>query len=290
MSVREWRELARINRHQAGESPDLERRFIITLNNPDTNSAVMVQAVGVPFGTQHPEYAPALCYDVEVNEGYEGNRYWAELIARYRVPDNAQLSALELLPWLRPDVWSFQSQGVSVPALSYFDGDTQKPLTNSANDYVEGLTVDEAQQKIVVRANRLAFPSALAAAVTNCVNSGPYLGWPADHVKVQGISAEQATEVVNGQEARYWRITSELLARQTGWNLLIPDVGFNYLDGGQRKRATVKGPDSEDLPSANPVALNGSGGLKAVGSPPDILTRRVYRQVSFESYFGTPPP
>jgi hypothetical protein len=286
MSVREWRELPRVNTQRIGESPQLERRFVATLNNPDTPASTVITTIGCTFGSVHPDVTFALCYEVEVNEAYEGNRYWHEAIARYAIPDVQGRSAA-LLPWLRPDVWKFSTQGVAVPALFYYDGSTQKPLVNSANDYFEGLTVDEAQQKITIQSNRQAFPSALAAAVTNTVNGGAYLGFAADCVKVQGISAEPAVELVNGQEARYWKITSELLARQTGWNLLLPDVGFNYLDGGVKKRATVKGPDSEDLPSSNPIALNGSGAL-ATGLPA-ILTRRVYRQVSMSQYFGTPP-
>lgn len=290
MSVLALRELPRINRQRIGESVDYERRFVLTLNDPDTPSAVMVTAAGVEFMSPHPEFAAAKVYDVEVNEAYEGNRYHAELIARYQVPQSDQASALALLPWLRPDEWSFQTQGVAVPALVYFDNtDALKPLTNSAGDFFEGLTVDEAQQKIIIRANRFEFPSALAAAVTNCINDAPYLGFAAGCVKVQGISAQQRTEIVGGIEARFWQITSELLGRQTGWNLQIPDVGFNYLSGSVRLRATVKGPDSEDLPSSNPVPLNGSGGLQTAGTPPAILNRRIYREIDMSVYFGTPP-
>jgi hypothetical protein len=196
---------------------------------------------------------------------------------------------LDLLPWLRADVWKFTTQGVAVPALFYYDGNTQKPLTNSAGDYFEGLTVDEAQQKITIQANRQVFPSALAAAITNCVNASPYLGFATDCVKVQGISGELATEVIDDEEVYYWKITSELLARQTGWNLLLPDVGFNFIQGGERKRAFVRGPDNELIASANPVPLNGQGGIVTGGGFPAILNRRVYRQINMSEFFGTPP-
>jgi hypothetical protein len=108
-------------------------------------------------------------------------------------------------------------------------------------------------------------------------------------VKVQGISGEQATEQVNGQEVRYWKITSELLGRQSGWNLLLPDVGFNYIEGSVKKRADVEGPDGEQVASANPIALNGSGGKQSGATLPAILTRRVYKRIAMSTYFGTPP-
>jgi hypothetical protein len=288
MSVHSWRELPRTVTHLIGASPEFERRFVATLNNPDTNAGLVIATIGCQHYSPHPEYPFARCYEVEVNESFEGNRYWHEVIARYKIPEAEELD-IDLLPWLRPDVWKFQTQGVAVPALSYYDGSTQKPLTNSAGDYVEGLLVDEAQQKITITSNRQQFPSTLAAAVTNCVNDGSYLGFPQDGVKVQGISGEQATEQVNGQEVRYWKITSELLGRQTGWNLLLPDVGFNYIDGGVKKRADVEGPDGEQVPSANPIALDGNGGKQAGGALPAILTRRVYKRISMSQYFGTPP-
>lgn len=286
MSVLAWRELARTATHLIGASPEFERRFVATLNNPDTTVTAVVSAIGCAHGTPHPEISAATCYELISNEAYEGNRYWHEIVAKYRISDQEDE---DLLPWLRPDIWKFQTQGVAVPALFYYDGTTQKALTNSAGDYFEGLTVDEAQQKITIQSNRQQFPSALAAAVTNCVNEATYLGFSQDCVKVQGISGERVVEVINGQDVEYWKITSELLGRQTGWNLLLPDVGFNFIDGGTRKRAYVEGPDGEDIPSANPVPLNGSGGMVAGSGFPAILNRRVYRRISMSQYFGTPP-
>lgn len=290
MSVNSWRELPRTATHLIGSSPEFERRFVATLNDPDTNASTVVAAVGAQHGTAHPEIAAATCYEVTVNEAYESNRYWHEVVAKYRIPTAGE-QAIGLLPWLRPDVWKFATQGVAVPALYYWDGATQKPLTNSAGDPFEGLTVDEAQEKVTITSNRQTFPSALAAAVTNCINSVAYLGFAQDCVKVQGISGEQVVEQVGGVEVRYWKVTSELLCRQTGWNLLIPDVGFNYILGGQRTRAWVKGPppDNEQLPSSNPVALDGSGMVKADGELPAILTRRVYKRINLTQYFGNPP-
>ena len=125
--------------------------------------------------------------------------------------------------------------------------------------------------------------------MTNCVNESGYLGFAQDCVKVQGISGELVVEVVNGQDVKYWKITSELLGRQTGWNLMLPDIGFNFIEGSTKKRAFVKGPDGEDLPSANPIALNGSGGMQPGSSVPAILTRRVYKRITMSDYFGAPP-
>jgi len=211
-------------------------------------------------------------------------RFFVNVVAKYAV---RQSQSTSITPLDRGDTWKFSTQGVAVPALYYFDGQTIKPLTNSAGDYFEGLMVDEAQQKITITANRLSFPSSIAAAITNCTNASTYLGFAPGHVKVQGISGEWATEVVDDVTYGYWKVTVELLARQTGWDLLIPDVGFNFLEGGDKRRAYVKGPDGENIATANPVALNGAGGMQAGGALPAVLTRQIYRRVDFYSYFGS---
>lgn len=290
MAVIQQNELPRTYQHRFGEAPTAERRIICTLDTPETPPDVIVTAAGVLHGTVHPEAALAATrvHHVEVNEMYEGSRYHVEVVAQYEIPKSG-LADFTLPPWSRPDLWSFQTQGVAVPAFFYFDGTTQKPLTNSAHDYYEGLTVDEAQQKVVIRGARQNFPSSIAAAITNCVNDGTYLGGPANTWKCQGISGEVDYEIINGTSIKYWKVTVELLFRQTGWDLLLPDVGFNYIAGGEKKRAMVyDDKNAEWIASANPVSLNGSGGISAAAAPA-ILTRRIYRQVAFNTYFGTPP-
>ncbi len=281
--------------HKFGDSPDFTRTIRVELFAP-VSAGLLVQLTGTTHGSPHPDASFAKCVDVQVTESLIENPVEnptpgapppaiiaATIVAKYEIGDDPGV-----LPWQRADVWKFQTQGVAVPALFYYDGTTQKPLTNSANDYFEGLLVDEAQQKVTIMSNRQTFPSALAAAVTNCVNDGVYLGFAQDCIKVQGISGERVEEEINGQKVHYWKITSELLARQTGWNLLLPDIGWNYIEGGEKKRASVKGPDGEEIPSANPIGLNGSGGKNTTGVP-TVLNRRVYKRISMSSYFGTPP-
>jgi hypothetical protein len=105
-----------------------------------------------------------------------------------------------------------------------------------------------------------------------------------------GISGQQASEVVNDAEVRYWQVSAELIYRQSGHNLLLPNVGFNFLDSGVKKRAYVKDPDSgEKVPCTTPVPLTSSGGIKGDNAEPDILVRRVYPETDFSNFFGTPP-
>jgi hypothetical protein len=290
MAVISYRELARNNTHRFGESPIYRRQFVCTLDTPETASTDMVTACGVAHGAAHPEWALMLVHNLELEEQYEGSRYHALLTAEYELPAAGEVeqSSWTPSPLTRPDEWSFQTQGAAVPAFFYFDGATKKPLTNSAYDFYQGLTVDEAQTKVIITGNRATFPSAIAAAVTNCVNGSAYLGGGENTWKCQGISGTVKYELVNSVQIKYWEVKAELLYRQTGWNLLLPDIGFNYLEGGEKKRATVKDEENgEYVASANPVALNGSGAQTS--GAPAILNRRIYKQIDFSSYFGTPP-
>lgn len=276
--------------HKFGEAPTAERKFIVTVDAP-TATQDIISAVGITHTAAHPEYAYLLMLDASLTET---DRHHVEITYRYELP---QQEDLDPNPLARPDVWTFSTGGSQVPALTYYHGTGNadiRPLQNSAKEYVEGLTTLEAEVRASISGNRSAFPLADAAAVTNAINSTSYLGGAAYTWQCAGIGGQQATEVVNGTEIRYWQITVELVYRRSGWNLLIPDVGWNYLEGGQLKRAWVRDPEtSEKIASGTPRALNTDGTLKAEGEAPSILGGgsglRVFPAVNFSTYFGTPP-
>lgn len=290
MGVASWRELPRENKFRFGESRDLKREIVLTHDNdgPPTGSQI-VAATSIEIGVDHPEYTGVKCIEAEVTEGYEGSQYHSLLVARYGFPSGGvdQLVA----PLSRPAIWSFQTQGAVVPAFFYYDqagNASTKPLTNSAFDFFESLQTDEAQCKVVISENQATFPSSLAIALTNTINSTSWIGGATHCWKCQGITGELAYEEWSGTVYRFWRVKVEILYRQTGWPLQLPDVGFNYIDGGQKRRAVVFDfENAEWVASPGPVGLDGSGGL-TLGAPA-ILTRRVHREVDFNSYFASPP-
>jgi hypothetical protein len=308
MSVVSHHELPRSGTLKLGGIPDLSRRFVCVVSNPTTTTfAECQQAVGVSVGSDHPEFTGASCTQIEFNEALDGNRFHVEVICQYgsafsdAEPDPEVDPTFDPNPLLRPDIWTFETQGVAVPALYYYDANsnvTQKPLTNSAYDYFENLLVDEAQTRVTVTGNRIQFPATQAAALTNVINSSPWLGAPAHHWKCQGVSAtlkyEEITVPADGggvakAVVRFWEISTTLMYRQGGWNLLLPDVGFNYLAGGQKRRAmTFDFENAEWIPSPVPMGLDGSGN-QTFGTPA-ILTRRIYRAIDFNQYFSVPPP
>ena len=287
MAIISYREvIPRTASHKFGESPTAERKYIITVDEP-TPTQNLVNAVGILHASAHPEFSYLKCLNIQVTET---DRHHAEITYSYELPKQEELDPN---PLARPDVWSFSTGGSQVPALVYYDGSgnsNKKPLQNTAKDFFEGLTTLEAEVRASISGNRPTFPLANAAAVTNSVNSSSYLGGAAHTWLCAGISGQQATEVVNDVELRYWQITVELVYRASGHDLLLPNVGWNYLEGGEKKRVWVKDPESgEKVASGSPRALTNEGGLKADDQEPDILTRRVYPEANFSTYFGTPP-
>lgn len=271
--------------HQFGSSPTAERRFVVTVDSPDTPTQQIINAAGIIHLSPHPEYTYLSCTNATITEN-SPTPYHAEVAYSYSVPEQSERQPN---PLARPDVWSFSTSGAAIAAYYYFDGETLKTLVNSAQDYFEGATTEESEVRATIQSNRPTFPVTLASQVTNCVNATEYLGAPAYHWKCAGISATQATEVVNEEEIRYWQVSAELIYRQTGWELQLPDVGYNVIEDGEKIRGYVLDPEDKTtkIPCASPIALNSDGTIK--DGAPNILKRRVNRAIDFPTFFGQPP-
>ena len=294
MAVLSYREIVpRTFSHKFGESPNAEIRFAVTLNGPTGTQAILA-AIGIFHGASHPEYGYLRCTNGQVSEGTP-TPYHAEVTYTYEVPELG--SDTDPNPLLRPDVWSFSTGGAAVPALTYFNGSSNtelRALINSAGDFFEGAMTEESELRASISGNRANFPLAEAVTATNTVNDSGYLGGAPYTWKCAGISGQQATEVVDGAEINYWQVTAELVFRQSGWNLLIPNVGWNYINSqsGKKERCYVYS-EGDRVASSNPMALNADGSINFssdfTGSgAPIILERRVHRTSNFSAYFGVP--
>lgn len=294
MAVINYREvLPRTFSHKFGEAPTAERKFVATVDGATPTQQVL-NAIGIFHGSVHPEYPYLRCLNGSFTEP---DSFHVEATYTYDLPAVGK-DDLDPNPLARPDVWSFSTGGAQVPALTYYHGNGNgdvRPLINGAGDFFEGLTTLEAEVRATIAWNRAQFPAALAAAVTNGINDAPYL-WGAAHTwQCSGISAQRQYEVVNDVEIGYWSGTTELVYRASGWNLSLPHVGFHYVSGtgGTKFQVYARNKDTgQDEPASTPQPLNPDGTLKYVGGtsgPPDILVRRIYREISFNPYFGTPP-
>lgn len=284
MSIVKVTELAAVSASRKfGEPPVFQRKWVVEVDSPTTPQTDIVNAPGVAFLDGHPEAYYCLAMNAAV-ANYSGSRWHYEVTWDYELPKQENP---DQNPLARPDIWKWSTGGLSVPALYYYDGSTLKPLQNSADDFFEGATVDISTLQASISGNRPTFDYGLATAVTNSVNSDTYLGAPPGTWKCSGISAQPAVEVVNEVEIRYWQTEVTLEYRPDKWHLQLPNVGWNYLEGGQKKRVWVIDSESgERVPAANAQPLTSGGGLKT--GAPDILERRVQREVPFNQYFGQP--
>ena len=269
-----------------GEAPKFQRKWVVEVDDPTTPQTFIVNACGVRFLDGHPEAYYCRAMNTSVSN-YSGSRFHYEVTWDYELARQSEAD-LDPNPLARADIWRWSTGGLAVPALYYYDSGTLKALVNSAQDFFEGATTDISTLQASISANRATFDYSLAQAVTNSVNSDTYLGGAAHAWKCSGISGQPAVEVVNEVEIRYWQIETTLEFRPDGWDLQLPDVGWNYLDGSVKKRSYVIDTESGDkVPSSNPQPLNTDGTLKT--GAPDILVRQVQREVAFSTFFGTPP-
>lgn len=290
MTVLSYREvLPRTLSHKFGEAPTAEQKYVCTLNGA-TGTQEIINTVGIFHGAEHPEFSYLLCNNVAVNET---DAFHAEVTYSYETVKDRETN-----PLARKDVWSFSVSSAAVPALFYYHGESGnadiRPLVNAAGDFIEGLQAVEGEVKATINGNRAAFPLAIAASVTNSINSAPYLGGAAYTWLCQGISAQQQTEVVNGAEVNYWAVSVELVYRSSGWIMKLPHVGWHYIESGQKRRCWAYAGEpgsSEKVDASSPQALTSTGNMKYPGAEgvPEQLIRRVHPAVEFSTYFGTPP-
>jgi hypothetical protein len=290
MAVSSFRELGRTLEGEVGGTTVAKRRFVVILDDnatvtPTANMEV-IRAVGGGdnYGTRHPEFSFLGLRKVTMSETFGDNPYHVEVTLEYGVI----AANLLLSPLSRPAEWVYEAvPGDQVPALFFYDGTARYPLTNSAYDFFEGLTVPESLTRVTIKQNTGNRPSGIINSF-GFLNSDTFSGAAVHHCKHEGSKVEKVEELWGNARYSYWRAESQILFRPSGWNLQLPDVGFNFIAGGQKRRAMVFDfENGEWVPSANPLGLDGFGGL--TGGYPAILNRRVLPDTSFVGLFGSPP-
>jgi len=291
MSVSSVRELARKAEQEIGKPAVMVRRWVAVLDNgalssPTSETDILAATSGSTWGAAHPAFSFYGLRRISIEEGYEGSPYHVLVTGEYSIIRDEE----KVAPTSRDAQWSFESSAAEVPALYYYDGSgngTMRPLTNSAYDYFPGLTTVEGIVVAKVVKNTTAFPTSWLGS-QNFVNDASYLGCATHSLRVAAVNATYVYEEWGGAMVKYWRGEAQLNYRQSGHNLQLPDIGFNFIGGGQKRRAMVFDfENGEWVASSNPVGLNGSGAQ--TGGAPAILTRRACPETNFQTLFGTPP-
>jgi hypothetical protein len=268
--------------------------FVVTLDGTTTQQAV-IDAVGYTLGSTHPEFSFLECSGIEVTET---DKFHAEVSLSFfvRPVDSSEPGSV---PWALPDVWSFSAGTAQAACTKYFptanNNILQAALVNKANDAYEGLVKAEPELKATISGYRELFPAAEAVEVTGAVNNAFYAGGGSRTWQCVGITGTPERTTIGTTLVEYWAITVELLYRRSSHNLFLPNAGLTYLLNGQAnntRRCWVINEEGEKVASAGPMALDVNGDLKQIGAgpyPPDILEFRIYPEVNFSLYFGTPP-
>jgi hypothetical protein len=262
--------------NRLGEPPTGTRKFVATSykSGPD-----VVPSIGSP----HPDFANLQCTELASETGYEGDSGAIVYTATYTLPQTEE----DPNPLNRPDIWSFSSSGVSVPAAWHIVAGQYSPIVNTAGDAIGGLSRQQLECRISVTGNRASFPMSTAAAVTNATNAS---GWGGANPRAwlcNGITGSQKRAFVSSVAVDYWEVTAELVYNEALWVLRAPNVGLNYISGGQKRRCYVLDEDGNYVPAPNPVALNADGSMSS--GEPQLLEFYVYREVDFSTFFGSPP-
>lgn len=262
-----------------GQNVKCKRTFVVTLNDPTTPVTDIAAECGISWLDQHPEF-PTYCTAISCQQDGDPLHYKVEFTYDLLKPNERHAD-----PLARTDKVTFSGSTTSGPAIVHYNYGSPQLIVNSAGDPLPGAEKEYSQWNIQISGNRATFPKALAMACINCVNSDSWGGFAAGTLKVQSINGqleiEQVDDPAGPKEKTYWSVSVEIAYRQEGWDLKVWDVGFNQLVwGGGRKKIL----DALNEPVSEPVALS-NGSAKNPGSPPDMLTFKVYNRVSFGSLF-----
>lgn len=289
MAIVSVTELARKIEYELGSALKLTREWVCVLSddtlqgNPTAETSIF-QAVGVDIGFAHPAYTGSRVRKIAITEGYEGSPYHVHVLAEY---GPVFLNDL-LLPTSRAYVWEAESSIGEIAATFFWDGAVRRPLTNSAYDFFPGLTTGEGLATLRVTGNFAQWPTAWFVA-TNKVNSDQFAGCDPGTLKVVSVKCAQQIEQFGASAVAYWQATAEIQYRETGHAYRLPDIGWNYIAGGQKRRAMVfDEQNSQWIPSPNPIGLDGSGNPSPTGWP-YVLERRMNPESNFTSLFGSFP-
>lgn len=295
MAVASTKELARTFEREVDRPAIAKRRWVCILTDNaleaggPTFDDILDATTGGFFGVSHPDpgLVPWKLRKVYHTEGFEGDPYKVEVVAEYSTVRDEEL----LSPTSRPTLFdNFEPQPIEVPALFYYDGSgngTKRPLTNSAYDYFPGLVTQETAIRFQVTKNFEDFPVEWNQA-SNFINDGVYFGCSQHTLLIAGVATRYVYEEFGGLMIKYWSATANILYRESGHVLQLPDVGWNYLANNVKRRAMVFDfQNSEWVASANPVGLDGNGN-QTLGAPA-VLNRRIHPEIDFTDLFGAPP-
>jgi len=267
-----------------GDVPTYTRVWMVTVDDPANAYQEISEAPGVSWLDPHPENDNAFLTDSSVQqEGDSPFHYRVTFTYKGLKPEEANPN-----PTDRPPQFSFSGSLASAPCFWYYpnsgDNGTKRIIINTAGDPIGGLDRDEGEFTVTISANtEPPFPYVKAQNYVGAINSDSWSGGAPGTWKCMSITGNRKIEEVNGEQYVYYEVSTTLAYRNTGWDLQTWDVGFNEIVSGQRKKIMA---GSE--PVSEPAALS-NGRAKSPGQPPDMLTFRIYKSLTFNGTFPVIP-
>lgn len=270
-SVTELRSARTSGRSQSESNPpqygySARRTFLVLVSSVDDPPILAETADGIPrLGEAYPgyEFLRVSKVDAAVDST-------SELVYIVNVDYSNSVSGNESgdteNPLLQPPEisWDFEESNEPV----YQDGDGIPILNSAGQTFDPPIELEVADPVLTITRNESSFNAAMAVLYANVVNSDSFWG-PPGQAKMKPITASRGFK----NNIYYWRVTYRIVFRpnypngNSGWTRNILDEGRYEL------KNTANGPQlipimNAGAPASDPVLLDGSGSVLAVGSDP----------------------
>jgi len=216
------------------------------LTEPDTNVVLVETAAGVPqHGAQHDSGREAYVNDIKTT--CISPVFWLAVVS---------------YEGETPDPGTVEVEWTDVTTTEPIDRDwLGRAIVTANNEQVEGLSMDVADQVVVIRRKFLTINTATIAQYRRATNSDTYLGWPPGTARLVGFSAKNKFKY-NG-ERELWDVTARIQFREPfanttpaqAWYKRWRHEGLMVLKDGVRQRAT----DDFGQDETKPVLLKVDG-------------------------------
>lgn len=166
------------------------------MTTPDTDVAEVAGAAGVPFlGTQHPSGLEA--YVHSISPSCISPILWVVIV-------NYTGETIES---------GVEVEWTDVTTTEPIDRDiTGRAIVTANGEQVEGLSMDVADQIVVIRRKFATINTSAIAAYRRATNSDTYLGWPPGTARLVGFSAKNQFKYGAPREA--WDVTARIQFRE----------------------------------------------------------------------------
>jgi hypothetical protein len=182
-------------------------------------------------------------------------------------------------------------EGPELPEISYTDTSTTAsidedwngaPIVTTAGESIAGVTTEISDPVMRVRRKYRSFSQYATAAYRRATNSDIFNGWPPGTARLTQFDAKYVGNLTDG----YWDVTATITFRfpyrttpDKAWYARVLNQGYEYLDGGRRKRAT----EEDGAPVTSPVLLKQDGSIERYAASAYWLEFQLYDSLPYNA-------